>query len=95
MSGTSMATSIAAGVAALVLGFAMQRDPGNAATDKILEEHLELLKRHDAMMDIFTEMAALSREFRNIVPWNVLKSGYGRSMVAHSIGRALWKYKQR
>jgi subtilase family serine protease len=41
MSGTSMATPIAAGVAALVLEFAMQRDPGDAATDKILEEHLE------------------------------------------------------
>jgi subtilisin family serine protease len=94
MSGTSMATPIAAGVAALVLEFAMQNDLADSTTNELLKKQLKWLKRNDAMMAIFSFMSEVSAGYKNIVPWKLLKFDYGRTAVAYIIRNALWKFQQ-
>ncbi|SPO03360.1 uncharacterized protein DNG_06043 [Cephalotrichum gorgonifer] len=75
MTGTSVATPVAAGVAALVLEFAMQKDMLDKQTTQILKSLLPKLKRTHGMKAVFQAMgrATGAREYLNIVPWKVLK----------------------
>ncbi|KAF4626013.1 hypothetical protein G7Y89_g12155 [Cudoniella acicularis] len=85
MSGTSVATPIAAGVAALTLEFAMQEDPSDEETNKILKDQLWYLKRHIGMVQVLTAMSEKIRDYNNIVPWNILKARRTRRKVATDI----------
>ncbi len=91
MSGTSVATPVAAGVAALLLEFTMQSDPSDPVTDKLLKKQLDWLKQYDGMVEILSKMSELSGGYRNIVPWNVLNNAHGRSGVANVINIELLK----
>lgn len=77
MTGTSVATPVAAGVAALVLEFAGQRDPGDdPETDRVLRTLGPFLRRQHGMNSMFRAMAVPTgaNEFLNIVPWRVLRA---------------------
>ncbi|KAH8667352.1 peptidase S8/S53 domain-containing protein [Tricladium varicosporioides] len=89
MSGTSVATPIAAGIAALVLEFAMQEDPSNPEIDMILKEQLFFLRRQVGMEQVLTAMSEKIREYNNIVPWNILKVKRTREKVAVDIERLM------
>ncbi|KAK7746101.1 hypothetical protein SLS62_009561 [Diatrype stigma] len=80
MTGTSVATPVAAGVAALVLEFAGQRDPGgDPETDRVLRTLGPFLRRQHGMHSVFRAMAVPTgaNEFLNIVPWRVLRAESG------------------
>lgn len=91
MSGTSVATPVAAGVAALVLEFAMQRDVTDKDTDNILGFLRDYLKRQHGMNSVFNAMSQQTNggDFLNIVPWKVLcghrDDRIGRRMAAYSL----------
>ncbi|KAK8084725.1 hypothetical protein PG997_005996 [Apiospora hydei] len=73
MTGTSVATPMAAGIAALVLEFAGQRDPCDNTTNQVLLRLRDSLKKHDGMDSVFRAMAEPDAgPFLNIVPWNLL-----------------------
>ncbi|PVH73169.1 subtilisin-like protein [Cadophora sp. DSE1049] len=74
MSGTSVATPIAAAVAALVLEYVLQNDP-----ESKLLEHLDELKEYYGMSKIFYLMSNNKNTFGydNIVPWEVLTTRKG------------------
>lgn len=71
MKGTSAATPIAAGIAALVLEFARQPPLGYAP------EIAEKLKRPEAMRAVLAEAVGMKRErngeYRHLVPWQLFK----------------------
>jgi len=80
-SGTSVATPIAAGIAALVLEFTRQPEDRNDGTGylKLCRERINNDGRTEAMKRIFYGMSKSkgkgAREYRYIVPWNVLRAG--------------------
>lgn len=76
MTGTSVATPVAAGVAALVLEFAAQRDLEDPETDRVLHRLGPFLRRQHGMNAVFRAMAVPTGagEFLNIVPWNLLRT---------------------
>jgi len=43
------------------------------------------------MIEILSKMSEVSGRYRNIIPWNVLNSDYGRSGVANIIKIELFK----
>ena len=73
MSGTSVATPVAAGVAALVLEFAMQKDVRDTETTEMLRSMLPLLRHNYGMHSVFRAMGVSTGGFLNIVPWEVLR----------------------
>ena len=91
MSGTSVATPIAAAIAALVHEFALQTDPADESLDEILKQQLKWLKSYNGMMEIFALMAEPTGEYRTIFPWNVLSVDFERGGVAHMIKVAMTK----
>lgn len=74
MTGTSVATPIAAGVVSLLLELAMLDVPGDPGTEATLRRMLPMLKTYDGMMDLLMSMAVRTQggDYHNIVPWNVL-----------------------
>lgn len=89
MSGTSVATPIAAGVAALILEYTIQNDPESWILDC-----LDDLKQYDGIATVFDTMAKKSLEgYKNIVPWNLLKAEYGRNLITNNLQLQLWRYK--
>ncbi|KAF4448404.1 serine/threonine protein kinase [Fusarium austroafricanum] len=71
LSGTSYSTSIAAGLAGMLLDFSRQE------TDKRDVPDVSMLKHMDVMMKVFLEMARESSDgrYKCIRPWDLLKSG--------------------
>ena len=67
-SGTSIATPIAAGIAALVLEFAIQRPQYITNRDR------EILWRYEGMRAIFAKMATPKDGFSWVVPWTLFKA---------------------
>jgi hypothetical protein len=84
-SGTSTATPIAAGIAALVLELACQRPSG------ILDECSDLLWGFSGMRDIFVAMSSRSREvsplgYNFVQPWDLISNiGKNRNSVTNDI----------
>ncbi|KAK4449812.1 peptidase S8/S53 domain-containing protein, partial [Podospora aff. communis PSN243] len=74
MTGTSVATPIAAGVVSLLLEMTMLDVPGDPATEATLRQMHPMLKTYDGMMAVLTDMTARTQGYHNIVPWNVLDS---------------------
>ena len=91
MSGTSVATPIAAATAALLLEFALQNDPSDEVTDKVLKDQLHWMKKYDGIIEIFSMMSEKGGKHRNIIPWNVLSVDYDREDVARMIKVAMTK----
>lgn len=95
MTGTSVATPVAAGVAALVLEFAGQRDLDDPETDQVLQKLGPFLRRQHGMNSVFRAMAVPTGagEFLNIVPWNLLRaetgSGSGSDSDNETLGRRM------
>ncbi|KAF8855730.1 subtilisin-like protein, partial [Acephala macrosclerotiorum] len=87
-SGTSIATPIMAGVAALVLEFVLQNDP-----ESVLIEQLEDLKHQDGMPEVLAKMVGGQGRFRNVVPWELLSKKNGRPMVTAFIMHALRNFR--
>ncbi|KAE8443372.1 hypothetical protein EG329_001930 [Mollisiaceae sp. DMI_Dod_QoI] len=88
MSGTSMATPIAAGVAALVLEYVLQNDP-----ESVLIEQLDDLKHPDGMPEVFAKMVRGRGKYLNVVPWELLSVRNGRNMVTAFIEHALRNFR--
>ncbi len=86
MSGTSVATPIAAGIAALVLEYVLQNDPESS-----LMEQLDDFKQYDGMTTIFSLMAKSKDGYRNVVPWSLLADGITRALVT---GRIEWEMRK-
>ena len=70
MTGTSVATPIAAGVVALLLELAMLDVPGDPGTEVTLRRMLLMLKTYDRMMDLLKSMVVRTQggDYHNIVP---------------------------
>ncbi|KAL5319282.1 hypothetical protein ACEPPN_012332 [Leptodophora sp. 'Broadleaf-Isolate-01'] len=85
MSGTSVATPIAAAVAALVLEYVLQNDP-----ESFLIKHLDEFKEYDGMSKIFSLMSKHRDGYKNIVPWEVLTAVGARRSIT---GRIEWEMK--
>lgn len=91
MSGTSVATPIAAAIAALVLEFVLQE----VESDDILKELYPHLKRYDGMVEILSQMSQPHHSgYHNIIPWKLLKNEYGRGLVTGQIKRSLWRFRE-
>ncbi|CZR60297.1 uncharacterized protein PAC_10193 [Phialocephala subalpina] len=88
MTGTSVATPMMAGVAALVLEFVLQNDP-----ESVLIEQLEDLKHQDGMPEVFVKMLGRQGRFRNVVPWELLSTQNGRPMVTQFLMHALRNFR--
>ncbi|KAG4434252.1 hypothetical protein IFR05_010271 [Cadophora sp. M221] len=85
MSGTSVATPIAAAVAALVLEYVLQNDP-----ESFLIKHLDEFKEYDGMSKIFSLMSKHRDGYKNIVPWEVLTAMAAKRSIT---GRIEWEMK--
>ncbi|KAM7197503.1 hypothetical protein V8F20_006648 [Naviculisporaceae sp. PSN 640] len=72
MSGTSVATPIAAGIMALILEVAMIDIPDEEDTQKILEEVLPWLRGYEGMMAVLMDRVPKKDEYYNIVPHRLL-----------------------
>jgi subtilisin family serine protease len=72
MSGTSVATPIAAGVVALLLELAMIEVPDDQATQATLRDVLPHLKRQAGLSELLVRKAVGTGDFRNIVPMDLL-----------------------
>lgn len=72
MSGTSVATPIAAGVVALLLELAMIEVPDDRATQATLRHVLPHLKRQAGLSELLMRKAVGTGDFRNIVPMDLL-----------------------
>lgn len=72
MTGTSVATPIAAGIMALILETAMIDIPDEEDTQKILEEVLPWLRGYEGMTAVLTDRAAMRNGYYNIVPHRLL-----------------------
>lgn len=88
MSGTSVATPIAAGVAALVLEYALQNEPNSFMKD------LEFLKYYNGMTEVFDAMKRVKNDYRNVVPWEILRATFPRQTVSALIEKALWQFRE-
>lgn len=88
MSGTSVATPIAAAVAALVLEYVLQNEP-----ESPLLEQLDDFKQYDGMTQIFGLMSKAVNGYRNVVPWSLLATGDSRAMVSMRIQWEMKKFK--
>ncbi|KAH7378165.1 hypothetical protein BKA64DRAFT_251663 [Cadophora sp. MPI-SDFR-AT-0126] len=86
MSGTSVATPMAAAVAALVLEYVLQNDP-----ESTLLKQLDEFKEYDGMSKIFSIMSKYKDGYKNIVPWEVLSAmgGAKRSTITGLIEWAM------
>ncbi|SPQ17716.1 c907a9ff-a809-45c6-bf31-0e9f76e61be6 [Thermothielavioides terrestris] len=73
MSGTSVATPIAAGVVALLQELAMLELPDEPGTQALLRDVLPYLKWHVGLSEVLTRRAVPTGDFLNIVPGNLLK----------------------
>jgi hypothetical protein len=75
-SGSSVATPIAAGIAALLLEFS--RQPDENSKPGLLEESREALKSVDGMKILFrcSSMSERIGDCRYVVPWNLLDSQF-------------------
>lgn len=91
MTGTSVATPIAAGIAGLLHEFALQTDPADESTDKMLKAQLNWLKGYNGIVEIFNLMAEVRDGYRNIVPWNFLSVDFERVGVAQLLKIAMLK----
>ena len=87
MSGTSVATPIAAGVAAVVLEYALQNEPNSFIKD------LEFLKYYNGMTEVFDAMSREKYGYRNVVPWKILKEKFPRSTVTVLVENALQQFR--
>ena len=67
MTGTSVATPIAAAVAAVILEIAML--PTNDAAETIFQRCLPYMRTYNGMTAILEDMSEESRSYLNIVPW--------------------------
>ncbi|KAL2067620.1 hypothetical protein VTL71DRAFT_15716 [Oculimacula yallundae] len=85
MTGTSVATPIAAAVAALVLEYVIQNDP-----ESFLVDQLDEFKEYDGMSKIFSLMSRTRDGYKNIVPWELLTSMAARRSIT---GRIEWEMK--
>ncbi|KAH7309953.1 hypothetical protein BKA65DRAFT_485176 [Rhexocercosporidium sp. MPI-PUGE-AT-0058] len=85
MTGTSVATPVAAAVAALVLEYVMQNDP-----ESFLIDNLNEFKEYDGMSKIFSLMSKQRDGYKNIVPWELLTSIGARRSIT---GRIEWEMK--
>ncbi|KAK4236094.1 peptidase S8/S53 domain-containing protein [Achaetomium macrosporum] len=72
MSGTSVATPIAAGIVALLLELAMIEVPDDPVTQATLRDVLPHLKRQAGLTELLMRQAAETGDFHNIVPTNLL-----------------------
>lgn len=72
MSGTSVATPIAAGVVALQLELAMIEVPDDPVTQATLRDVLPHLQRQAGLSELLMRQAAATGDFRNIVPMDLL-----------------------
>ncbi|KAK0643856.1 peptidase S8/S53 domain-containing protein [Cercophora newfieldiana] len=90
MTGTSVATPIAAGVVALLLEMAML-DTGDPATKSTLKRLLPMLKTYDGMMDVLRKMAVRTQggDYHNIIPWRVLTPSKSLADIAIVVDWAL------
>lgn len=79
-----------AGVAALVLQFAMQRD-GDEQTDDRLKRLLPLLKKYEGMSLILDNMKVMKGGYRNVKPWKLLYRRE-RAEVAYAMKDVLWTW---
>ncbi|KAK0115755.1 hypothetical protein ONS95_012808 [Cadophora gregata] len=86
MSGTSVATPMAAAVAALVLEYVLQNDPESS-----LLKQLDEFKEYDGMSKIFSLMSKHKDGYKNIIPWEVLSAvgGAKRSTITGLIEWAM------
>ena len=78
-SGTSIATPIAAGIAALVLEFAIQRPQYITNRDR------EILWRYEGMRAIFAKMATPKDGFSWVVPWTLFKVDWDPKDISNRI----------
>jgi len=86
MSGTSVATPMAAAVAALVLEYVLQNDP-----ESILLKQLDEFKEYDGMSKIFSLMSKQKDGYKNLIPWEILSAvgGAKRSTITGLIEWAM------
>ena len=85
MSGTSVATPIAAGVVALLLELAMIEVPDDPVTQATLHDVLPLLKRYAGMNELLMGKAVATGDFHNIVPMGMLNPNLTLGEIAGSI----------
>ena len=76
-SGTSIATPVAAGIAALVLEFATQK-PQTIS-------HRDILWRYEGMRAIFAKMATPKDGFSWVVPWNLFNEEWKTADISNRI----------
>jgi hypothetical protein len=93
VSGTSYATPLAAGVAALIMEFAIQKDKGGPNLKK---DALDILMSYRGVRKMFEYMSAtpdnsVNVDCRIILPWNLFDPEMAYEGLAHVIDRQLKK----
>ncbi|KAH8902471.1 subtilisin-like protein [Coniochaeta sp. PMI_546] len=86
-SGTSVAASIAAGVVALILEFAQQ----DGTRSSLSADTLYRLKSCSGMYSVLTHMSQGKGDYRNIIPWMLLKASSDANSAANIIKFAIGK----
>lgn len=89
MTGTSVATPIAAGIVALILEVAMIDIPDEEDTQRMLDEVLPWLRGYEGMMAVLMDKAALTQGYHNIVPQKLLNPNWSEERRVNRIANRL------